>query len=81
MNLNGLEIIMPTAQDIITNTASNEKEQYIDLYLLQSFKKTPLIQIFNKLTEVGVVQKYLQINERNNAISKLKNLLILIKII
>ena len=52
---------------------SNEKEQYIDLYLLQSFlKKTPLIQIFNKLTEVSAVQKYLQINERNNAISKLR---------
>ena len=56
---------------------SNKKEQYIDLYLLQSFlKKTPLIQIFNKLTEVSVVQKYLQINQRNNAITKIRKFII-----
>ena len=52
---------------------SNKKEQYIDFYLLQSFlKKTPLLQIFNKLTEVSTIQKYFRVNERNNAISRLR---------
>ena len=56
---------------------TNKKEQYIDLYLLQAFlKKTPFLQIFNKLTEVGVVQKYLQINQRNDAISKMRKFII-----
>jgi hypothetical protein len=56
---------------------NNKKEEYIDLYLLQAFlKKTPLIQIFNKLTEPDIVQKYLQINQRGNAIGKLKKFLV-----
>ena len=56
---------------------TNKKEEYIDLYLLQSFlEKTPLIQIFNKLTEPDIVQKYFQINQRGDAIGKLKKFLI-----
>ena len=40
----------------------NKKEEYIDLYLLQAFlEKTPLMQIFNKLTGISVVQKYFKI--------------------
>ena len=39
---------------------SDRKEEYIDLYLLQSFlEKTPLIQIFNKITEQKIIQKNL----------------------
>ena len=46
------------------------------MYLLQAFlKKTPLVQIFNKLTEPDIIQKYLQINQRGNAIGKLKKFL------
>jgi len=56
---------------------SEKKEEYIDLYLLQSFlKKTPLVQIFNKLTEPDIIQKYLRINQRGDAIGKLKKFLI-----
>jgi len=56
---------------------SNKKEEHIDLYLLQAFlKKTPLVQIFNKLTGPDIIQKYLQINQRGNAIGKLKKFLI-----
>jgi hypothetical protein len=56
---------------------SDKKEEYIDLYLLQSFlKKTPLVQIFNKLTELSIIQKYLRINQRGDAIRKLKKFLI-----
>tara|TARA_Y100001958_G_C21245955_1_gene576027 strand:- start:812 stop:2299 length:1488 start_codon:yes stop_codon:yes gene_type:complete len=57
---------------------SNKKEEYIDWYIVQSFlKKTPLIQIFNKLTETEIIQKNLQINHRGDAIGKLKKFLIL----
>ena len=56
---------------------SNKKEEYIDLYLLQAFlEKTPILQIFNKLTEPSFIQKYLQINQRGNAIGKLEKFLI-----
>ena len=56
---------------------SDKKEEYIDLYLLQAFlEKTPLVQIFNKLTEPGVIQKYLRINQRGDAIGKLKKFLV-----
>lgn len=56
---------------------SNKKEEYIDLYLLQAFlEKTPLMQIFNKLTGIGVVQKYFKINQQGDAIGKLKEFLI-----
>ena len=56
---------------------SDKKEQHIDFYLLQAFlKKTPFLQIFNKLTESSVVQKHLQINQRNDAISKLRKFMI-----
>ena len=56
---------------------SDKKEEYIDLYLLQSFlEKTPLVQIFNKLTESGIVQKYLRIDQQGDAIGKLKKFLI-----
>ena len=56
---------------------SDKKEEYIDLYLLQAFlEKSPLMQIFNKLTEPGIVQKYLRINQRGDAIGKLKKFLI-----
>ena len=51
---------------------SDKKEEYIDLYLLQAFlKKTPLLQIFNKITEQNIIQKYFTINQRSNAIGKL----------
>ena len=57
---------------------SNKKEEYIDWYIVQSFlKKTPLTQIFNKLTETEIIQKNLQINDRGDAIGKLKKFLIL----
>ena len=57
---------------------SNKKEEYIDWYIIQSFlKKTPLIQIFNKLSETEFIQKNLQINQRGDAIGKLKKYLIL----
>ena len=39
-------------------------------------EKTPLIQIFNKLTEPDIVQKYLKINQRGDAIGKLQKFLI-----
>jgi len=56
---------------------SDKKEEYIDLYLLQAFlEKTPLMQIFNKLTELGITQKHLKINQRGDAIGKLKKFLI-----
>ena len=56
---------------------SDKKEEYVDLYLLQAFlEKTPLMQIFNKVTELGIAQKYLKINQRGNAIGKLKKFLI-----
>ena len=56
----------------------NQKEEYIDWYIIQSFlKKTPLIQIFNKLSETEFIQKNLQINQRGDAIGKLKKYLIL----
>ena len=56
---------------------SNKKEEYIDLYLLQAFlEKTPILQIFNKLTEPFFIQKYLQINQRGDAIGKLEKFLI-----
>ncbi len=56
---------------------TSKKEEYIDLYLLQAFlKKTPIIQIFNKITEPNIVQKYLNINQRGDAIGKLKKFLI-----
>lgn len=57
---------------------SNKKEEYIDWYIIQSFlKKTPLIQIFNKLSETEIIQKNLQINNRGDAIGKLKKYLTL----
>ena len=34
------------------------------------------MQIFNKVTELGIAQKYLKINQRGNAIGKLKKFLI-----
>ncbi|MDC0859220.1 sulfatase-like hydrolase/transferase [Candidatus Pelagibacter sp.] len=56
---------------------SEKKEEYIDLYLLQAFlQKTPFMQIFNKLTEQNIVQKYVKINQRGDAIGKLKKFLI-----
>mgnify|MGYP001433252882 CR=1 FL=1 len=56
---------------------TNKKEEYIDLYLLQAFlKKTPIIQIFNKMTEPNFVQKYFRLNQRGNAIGKVENFLI-----
>ena len=56
---------------------SDKKEEYIDLYLLQAFlKKSPLLQIFNKITEQNIIQKYLKINQRGDAIGKLKKFLI-----
>jgi hypothetical protein len=56
---------------------SNKKEEYIDLYLLQVFlEKTPLMQIFNKLTEIGIVQKYFKINQQGDAMGKLQKFLI-----
>ena len=56
---------------------SEKKEEYIDLYLLQAFlKKTPLLQIFNKITEQSIIQKYFKINQRGDAISKLQKFLI-----
>ena len=56
---------------------SDKKEEYIDLYLLQAFlEKTPLLQIFNKFTETTIMQKYLKINQRNDAIEKLKTFMI-----
>lgn len=56
---------------------TGKKEEYIDLYLLQSFlQKTPLIQIFNKLTELEIVQKNLKINRRGDAIGKLRKFLV-----
>ena len=56
---------------------SGKKEEYIDLYLLQAFlEKTPLVQIFNKLTELTIMQKYLGINQRGDAIEKLRKFLI-----
>ena len=56
---------------------SNKKEEYIDLYLLQAFlEKTPLMQIFNKLTGIDVVQKYFKINQQGDAIGKLQKFLI-----
>ena len=59
---------------------SDRKEEYIDLYLLQSFlEKTPLIQIFNKITEQKIVQKNLKINQRGNAIGKLEKFITLNK--
>ena len=59
---------------------SGKKEEYIDLYLLQAFlKKSPFLQIFNKLTEQSIIQKYLKINQRNDAIGNLKKFLILNK--
>jgi hypothetical protein len=56
---------------------SDKKEEYIDLYLLEAFlKKTPLLQIFNKITEPNIIQKYFGINQRGDAIGKLKKFLI-----
>ena len=47
------------------------------MYLLQAFlKKTPLLQIFNKITEQNIIQKFLKINQRGDAIGKLKKFLI-----
>lgn len=55
----------------------DKKEEYIDLYLLQAFlEKTPLLQIFNKFTETNIIQKYLKINQRGDAIGKLKTFMI-----
>ena len=55
---------------------SDKKEEYIDLYLLQAFlKKTPLLQIFNKITEQNIIQKYFTINQRSDAIGKLEKFL------
>ena len=57
---------------------SDRKEEYIDWYLLQSFlEKTPLIQIFNKITEHKIIQKNLKINQRGNAIGKLEKFITL----
>ena len=57
---------------------SNKKEEYIDWYIVKSFlNKTPLPQIFNKLTETEIIQKNLQINNRSDAINRLKKFLIL----
>ena len=56
---------------------SDKKEEYIDLYLLQAFlEKTPLVQTFNKLTELNIIQKNLKINQRSDAIGKLTKFLI-----
>ena len=56
---------------------SDKKEEYVDLYLLQAFlQKTPLMQIFNKLTEQNIVQKYFKINQRGDAIGRLEKFLI-----
>ena len=56
---------------------TNKKEEYIDLYLLQSFlQKTPIIQIFNKLTEPEIIQKYLKIDRQGDAIGKLRKFLV-----
>ena len=56
---------------------SEKKEEYIDLYLLQAFlEKTPLVQTFNKLTKLNIIQKYLKINQRGDAIGKLTKFLI-----
>ena len=55
----------------------DKKEEYLDLYLLQAFlEKTPLLQIFNKFTETNIIQKYLKINQRGDAIGKLKTFMI-----
>ena len=56
---------------------SEKKEEYIDLYLLQAFlEKTPLIQIFNIITEQNIIQKYFKINQRGDAIGKLQKFLV-----
>jgi hypothetical protein len=56
---------------------TDKKEEYIDFYLLQAFlEKTPLLQIFNKFTETNIIQKYLKINQRSDAIGKLKTFMI-----
>ena len=77
MNLNGLEIVMPACSKYNYEYCLSNKEEYIDLYLLQAFlEKTPILQIFNKLTEPSFIQKYLQINQRGDAIGKLEKFLI-----
>ena len=61
---------------------SNKKEEYIDWYIVKSFlNKTPLPQIFNTLTETEIIQKNLQINNRGDAINRLKKFLTLSQII
>ncbi len=56
---------------------SDRKEEYIDWYLLQSFlEKTPLIQIFNKITALKIIQKNLKTDRRHDAIGKLRKFLI-----
>tara|TARA_Y100001970_G_C14239873_1_gene864213 strand:+ start:1660 stop:3201 length:1542 start_codon:yes stop_codon:yes gene_type:complete len=53
---------------------SNKKENYIDLYLLQAFlQKTPILQIFNILTEFEIIKKNLNLNNKFDSIDKLSN--------
>jgi len=53
---------------------SNKKENYIDLYLLQAFlQKTPILQIFNILTEFEIIKKNLNLNNKFDSINKLNN--------
>ena len=55
----------------------NKKENYIDLYLLKSFlDKSPIIKIFDKLTEIKFIRNLLKLNYNQDAISKFNNFLI-----
>jgi len=56
---------------------TNKKENYIDLYLLQAFlQKTPLLQIFNIITDIEVIKKNLEINNKLDSINKFNKFIV-----
>lgn len=56
---------------------SNKKENYIDFYLLQAFlKKTPVLQIFNIITEFEIIKKNINFNNKIDSINKFNEFII-----
>ena len=51
----------------------NKKENYIDLYLKSFLDKSPIIKIFDKLTEIKFIRNLLKFNYNQDAISKFNN--------
>ncbi len=54
--------------------ANSKKENYLDIYLLQSFlNKTPFIQIFNIITNFDIIKKNFDLNNTQDSIFELNN--------